>query len=210
MKVLLAAVIGIALESYAWWRVSKGASVWAWMTPVLASLGVASLIAGPPPWSPEVDASTALAVGTAIGLALYVATRIFFVIAGRWDLLRRHSIAMYERQGGLSLGVALVLSIGLSVPGEELFWRGFVQLELVDALDGASVLAAILAWGAFVFANAFSRNLAIAAGAVVGGAVWCALFWWTGGVAACLACHVVWTGLMLAFPVVRLSSEPTA
>src|SRR3990172_6382570 len=207
MKVLLAAVIGIGLESYAWWRVSKGASVWAWMTPVLASLGVASLLAGPPPWSPEVEASTAMAVGAAIGLALYVATRIFFVIAGRWDPLRGHSVAMYERQGGISLGVALVLSIGLSVPGEELFWRGFVQLELGDALDGAVGPAAVLAWGGFVFANALSRNPAIAAGAVVGGAVWCALFWWTGGVAACLACHVAWTGLMLAFPVVRVRSE---
>jgi membrane protease YdiL (CAAX protease family) len=209
MDPLLAAAIGLGLESYAWWRVSGGASVWLWMTPVLASLGVASILAGPPPWSPEVTASTALAVGTGLGLALYVATRIFFVIAGRWELLRRHSLAMYERQGGLSMGVALLLSIGLSVPGEELFWRGFVQLQLADALGGATALAAVIALGAFVVANSFSRNLAIFAGAVVGGAAWCALFWWTGGVAACLACHVLWTGLMLAFPVVRVRPEAT-
>jgi len=200
------AVIGIGLEAMAWRRVSKGGSVWAWLTPVLAGLGIAALIAGPPPLSPEVDAALAIPVGLAIGLALYVATRVFFLIAGRWDLLRRHSIAMYQRQGGLSLGLALVLSIAVSVPGEELFWREFVQLELVPALDGATVLAAVLAWGAFVFANLFSRNLAIVAGAVVGGAVWCGLAWWTGGVAASLACHLVWTALMLVFPVVRATS----
>jgi membrane protease YdiL (CAAX protease family) len=117
---------------------------------------------------------------------------------------------MYRRQGGLSLGLALVLSIAVSVPGEELFWREFVQLELVPALDGATALAAVLAWGAFVFANLFSRNLAIAAGAVVGGAVWCGLAWWTGGVAASLACHLVWTAFMLAFPVVRATQEVRA
>jgi membrane protease YdiL (CAAX protease family) len=204
------AVVGIGLEAAAWWRVSKGGSVWLWLTPVLALLGVAALIAGPPPLSPEVDASTAIPVGLAIGIALYVATRVFFLIAGRWDLLRRHSVAMYERQGGLSLGVALALSVALSVPGEELFWREFVQLELVDALEGAAALAAVLAWVVFVFANLFSRNLAIVAGAVVGGAVWCGLAWWTGGVAASLACHVGWTALMLLFPVVRATSKVSA
>ena len=71
-------------------------------------------------------------------------------------------------------------------------------------------LAAVVALLAFVVANLASRNLAIAAGAVVGGAVWVALAWWTGGVLAPLACHIVWTGMMIAFPVVREPApEPT-
>lgn len=201
------AVAGIALESVAWWRVSKGGSVWMWMTPVLAGLGVAALIAGPPPLSEDEALSAALLVGLATGIGLYVATRVFFLVLGRWELLRRHSVAMYRRQGGLSLGVALVLSLALTVPGEELFWRRFVQLELVEALDGSVIAAAVVAWAVFVFANLFSRNLAIAAGAVVGGAVWCGLFAWTGGVAAPLASHVSWTALMLLLPVVRVPPE---
>jgi len=209
MKAALA-VVGIGVEAAAWWRVSKGGSVWLWLTPALGGLGIAALVAGPPPLSPAVDASTAIPVGLAIGIGLYVATRLFFLVAGRWDLLRRHSVTMYRRQGGLSLGVALALSVAVSVPGEELFWREFVQLELVEALDGATMGAAVLAWAVFVFANLFSRNLAIVAGAVVGGAVWCGLCWWTGGVAASLACHVLWTALMLAFPVVRIASEAPA
>jgi membrane protease YdiL (CAAX protease family) len=202
------AIVGIGLESLAWWRVSTGASVWAWLTPSLAAMGAAALLAGPPPFSPEVEPALALAVGAAAGLALYLATRLFFkLVADRWAALRRHSEAMYRRQGGLSLGIALVLSVAVSVPGEELFWRRFVQLELVDALEGATALAAAIAWVVFVFANAWSRNLAIISGAVVGGAVWCALAWWTGGVAASLACHVVWTALMLLAPVVRATPQ---
>ena len=106
--------------------------------------------------------------------------------------------------------MAIALSIALSVPGEELFWRGLFQGHLVSALDGRAGWASVVAWGAFVLANLASLNLAIAAGAIVGGATWVALAWWTGGVLAPLACHVVWTGLMVAFPVVRESVPEAA
>ena len=61
-------------------------------------------------------------------------------------------------------------------------------------------LKGFLAWLAYLAANVPSANLAIIAGAVVGGAVWGALAFWTGGVVACLACHAVWTELMIAMP----------
>ena len=97
--------------------------------------------------------------------------------------------------------------MALSVPGEELFWRGFFQGQLASSLEGRTALAAVLAWIAFMLANLPSANLAIAAGAVVGGAAWVALAWWTGGVLASLACHIVWTGMMIAFPVLRAPTE---
>jgi hypothetical protein len=62
------------------------------------------------------------------------------------------------------------------------------------------VLAAAGAWAAFVVANLPSRNLAIVAGSMVGGAAWVGLAVWSGGVVAGLSCHVVWTVLMLARP----------
>ena len=52
-------------------------------------------------------------------------------------------------------------------------------------------------------ANLPSANLAIVAGAVVGGGLWGALGWWSGGVLAPLASHAAWTALMIGFPVVR-------
>jgi membrane protease YdiL (CAAX protease family) len=197
-------VVGLVAEMFAWWRVSRGGNVWTHMTPVLASMGVAALVVGPPEWSPDVSSGVALGAGLAIGVALYGATRVAMFVFSRWPLFERHSVRMYERQGGLSLGVALALSLALSVPGEELFWRGLVQEELASALDGRMAAAAAVAWVAFVAANLPSGNLAIAAGAVVGGAVWGALAWWTGGVLAPLACHIVWTGLMIALPVDRV------
>ncbi len=200
-------VAGFVAEIVAWSLVARGRNVWTTMTPVLACMGVAALVVGPPAWSPDVAPGVSLAVGLAIGGVLFVATRVFMALISRWRTFERHSVEMYRRQGSLSLGVALVLSVALSVPGEELFWRGLFQGHLESELSGQAALAAVLAWAAFVVANLPSANLAIAAGAVVGGAVWVALAWWTGGVLACLACHIAWTGLMLAFPGARMRAK---
>ena len=55
-------------------------------------------------------------------------------------------------------------------------------------------------FAAFVGVNVASGNLAIIAASVVGGALWTALAFWSGGVLASLLCHGVWTILMTAFP----------
>ncbi len=64
----------------------------------------------------------------------------------------------------------------------------------------AGAAAAMAAWVGYVVANMPSRSLPIVAGAVVGGALWTGLAWWSGGVLASLASHILWTGLMLACP----------
>ncbi|MGH2590382.1 MAG: lysostaphin resistance A-like protein [Actinomycetota bacterium] len=197
-------VVGLVAEATAWWFVAfRGRDVWRVMTPVLAAMGVAAISAGPPAWSPEVEPAVAVGAGFGAGVALYAATRAFVLVARPWRVFRRHAVGLYRRQGELSLAGALVLSVALTVPGEEVFWRGFVQPELAKTMD--AWVAALLGWAAFVAANAPSRNLAVLASAVVGGAVWGALGWWSGGALAPLVCHAAWTALMLSFPVVRRS-----
>jgi len=201
---MVAAVIvgGAALEAAAWWLVAfRGADVWRVSVPALVAAGAAALLLGPA-WSPDVDPALAVGVGAASGAALYVATRAFVVVVRPWAPFGRHSLAMYRRQGQRSLGWALLLSAALSAPGEEVFWRGFLQPEIASALDGRAGVAAVIAWAAFVAVNVPSANLAIVAGAAVGGALWCSLGWWSGGALAPLASHALWTALMLTFPVV--------
>lgn len=194
-------VLGVVVEGAAWWWISsRGASVWATMTPVLVGLGVLALLTGRPEAAEDVTPAAAAAAGLVGGVALYLATRAFVaVVAPRWRAFRVQSVAMYGRRGSRPLGAVLALSALLMVPGEELFWRGLFLPELEHALDAAP-LAAVLAWVGFVAANLPSRNLAIVAGAAVGGVAWVALAAWSGGVLAGLLCHVAWTALMLAFP----------
>jgi len=202
-------LVGLAGEGTAWWLVaSRGWDVWRLLTPVLAAMGLAALAVGPPPLSPEVDPWVAAALGLPAGVALYAATWAFVSIVRRWGRFGRHAAAMYERQGSLPLALALALSVGLTVPGEELFWRGLFQGELAGSLGAGP--AALASWAAFVLANLPAANLAIAAGAIVGGAVWTLLGWWSGGVLAPLVCHAVWASLMLSLPVVRVPVEAEA
>ena len=207
MIFLLMALGGLA-QIWAWRLVAvRYLTIWSGSVPALVTCGAAALISDRVALSPKVSVPIAIVGGLAAGIALFVATRGFLVVATASPTLRRASRQIYQEQGSLSTPLALLVSVGLAVPGEELFWRGLFQGQLVSALDGRTAIAAAIAWVAFVVANLASRNLAIAAGAIVGGAVWVALAWWTGGVLAPLACHIVWTGLMIAFPVV---SEPAA
>lgn len=192
---------GFLAEAGAWALVARGRNIWTTLVPMIAVMGLAAVMARTPVWSREVDAWTAAAVGLAVGVALYLATRVAVRVLSRSPTFLRHSVAMYEMQGGLSLGATLGLSLAVSALGEELFWRGLFQPELASAVDDRAI-AAVLTWAALVLANVPSANLAVVAGAVVGGALWAGLAWWSGGILASLLCHAVWTGAMIAVPVV--------
>ena len=197
-------IVGALLEFAAWWAVSrKGFSIWVAMGIALPALGIAAVAVGERSLSPAVSGGVAVAAGAAAGVALYLATRLFVVAIRPWRTFQRHSVELYARQAGLPLVAAIVLAAAVMAPGEELFWRGLFQAKLSTVLDGRTAGAAI-AWAAFAVANLPSRNLAIIAGAVVGGAMWSALCWWTGGALASIVCHALWTALMLGFPVVRV------
>jgi membrane protease YdiL (CAAX protease family) len=168
------------------------------MPVVLAAMGVVAVIVRRPVTATEVSDATALGVGSASGLVLYLGTRLFVWIADRWPPFRRHVVEKYREAAEVPLRESLLLSLLVMVPAEELFWRSLFQAHL-DATIGA-LAGGVFAWIAYVAVNAASASLPIVAGAVVGGALWVGLFAWSGGVLASLASHMLWTGLMLALP----------
>jgi uncharacterized protein len=205
---MVAAVLfaGAVAEAFAWWAVSeKGISVWIAMGLVLPAIGVAALLVRTPSLSPNISPGLSAGAGLLSGVALYLATRAFVAVVASWQTFRRHAEELYAKQAGLPIAAAVLLAAVALAPGEELFWRGLVQPKLAEAFD-ARTTGALVSWVASVAVNLPSRNLAIIAGAVVGGATWAALAWWTGGVLACVLCHSAWTGLMVGFPVVRRPS----
>jgi membrane protease YdiL (CAAX protease family) len=191
--------LGVVDEAAAWAAVSWGRrSVWRTLPPVLGVMALAALLVTPAR-EPDVARATAFGVGAASGLALFAATRLFVAVASRWEPFRRHTEESYSLAASTSLPVALALSLLVTVPAEELFWRGLATPELGRMSLGLAG-GAVAAWALYVVANAPSRSLTILAGAAVGGAVWAWLGWWSGGVLAPLASHILWTGPMLVFP----------
>jgi membrane protease YdiL (CAAX protease family) len=207
--VTAAILAGALAQALAWVVVRRrGASVWTTTAPVLAVLGVVAIVVAGPALSAEVSVPLALGIGVVVGAALYAATFVFVRLVGpRWRALDAQARTLYAQRSRLSAPLAIAVAAGIAAVGEELFWRGLVVDWATDAF-GADVEAGVVTWVGYVVVNAFSGNLAIVAGAVVGGAVWTALAIWSGGVLASVVCHACWTGLMLARPVVGGRTGP--
>jgi membrane protease YdiL (CAAX protease family) len=196
---VLVIVAGTIAEMAGWWLVSaRRRDVWRVMPWVLGIVGCAAALTRRPVLVHGVSVGAALAVGLASGLALYAATRAFVWVASWWPRFRADVADKYAEAATVSLAVSLALSLLVMVPAEEVFWRGLVLGRFAVALSLAA--AAGGAWFAYVVANLPSRSLPIVAGAVVGGALWTVLAWWSGGVLASLASHILWTGAMLTLP----------
>ena len=191
--------LGALAEAIGWRLVATGrAMVWRLMPVIFAVMGVAAVVVRRPVAATEVGDATALAVGLASGLILYAGTRVFVVVADRWEPFRRHVVEKYQEAAEVPLKEALALSLLIMVPAEELFWRGLFQARLDQSLPGLA--AGAWAWLAYVGVNLASGSLPIIAGAVVGGALWVGLAVWSGGMLASISSHMLWTGLMLALP----------
>jgi len=195
------AIVGPLAVAGAWLLIRSGrVSLWIANGVLMPLLGAASLLTGVVEASRlQAGVGWAVFLGLTAGAGLYAATAAFMAIAGRWPPLARHTESLYENRRDVSLSLALVVSALLVAPGEELLWRGVVLEALREAL-GSSALVPALGWLAYIAANAVSGSVPIVLGAVVGGVVWTALAVMTGGVVAAVACHVVWTALMVAFP----------
>ncbi len=190
---------GAVAQVVAWRLVVAGRiSVWFGTGVLVGLLGALSVATGRVHLSPKVDVVPAALVGLASGVALFLATRVFVRLVRFWRAFQRDTTDLYGNRTSVSLPVALFVAVGLSAPGEELFWRGLAAGRLTPiagTVGGAAI--ALAGYGAVLAASEF---LPIMAGAVVGGGLWSILFVWTGGVAAGIASHVAFTGLMLLLP----------
>jgi membrane protease YdiL (CAAX protease family) len=200
-----AAIIGVIAATAAWWLVARGRDVWRTMPALFALLGLVAVFLIPsldqptPRASGDVSATFEIVLGGLSGAALFFATRVFVVVANRAPVFARQVETAYGRADTVALPVAIALSVFVTAVGEELFYRGLVYRVGVDR--GLSIqIAAAVSWLVNVIANLPSRLLPIVAGAIVGGALWAGLAWWTGGILAPIASHMLWTGLMLGFP----------
>jgi uncharacterized protein len=193
------AAVAVVAVAVGWELVRRGRfEVWGVMGWLSAALALKALLTERVRAATEFGFLAAVGIGLAAGVALYGATAAFMFVAGRWPPLARQARRVYELRADRSRASAAATAALIVAPGEEIVWRGLVQTVLGWALG--AIGGAATAWALYVAVNAVSRSLPIILAAVVGGAAWAALAWWTGGVAAPAACHAVWTSLMIVAP----------
>jgi membrane protease YdiL (CAAX protease family) len=202
----IVAIVGIVAQAVAWRHVARGGDVWRTMPALFVVLGASSLLLLPSiaerePAAPSAVSTPAqLWLGVLSGVSLYVGTRIFVWLLQRSSMpFARDTRDAYRRAEAVSTALAVVLAVFVVAVGEELFWRGLVYG--VGVQEGLTIaFAGVTSWLLYVAVNRASRLQPILAAAIVGGALWTGLAWWTGGILASIVSHMLWTGLMLGFP----------
>jgi membrane protease YdiL (CAAX protease family) len=84
-------------------------------------------------------------------------------------------------------------------PGEEVFWRGFLQARLMERWGNLAGYAA--ATGIYAAVHIFSANLILMAAALVAGAFWGGLYLWKKDLLLQIVSHSLWSAVIFAlFP----------
>lgn len=145
----------------------------------LASLGRLGEVAGP-------FTAVEVGLGVAVGAAWLVATHVgYAVISGVLPSFGDQVEDLYRLgdEDTVARMVGPVVAMGVA---EEALFRGVLQ--------GVGSFALGLA--AYAAVQLFERKWALVLAAVLGGAVWGALFAWRDGLVAPVVAHVLWTGLL--------------
>ncbi len=107
----------------------------------------------------------------------------------------------YALGTGTGRWVVFLLLLLVTGPGEEIFWRGFLQSHLMEK------------WGAFpgylavslLYAGVhiFSANLILVLAALVAGAFWGALYLWKKDLLIQIVSHSLWSAVIFAVAPIR-------
>jgi uncharacterized protein len=198
-----AALAGTLLLAAGLWWVTFAqelASFWIKISISASLLAAISLFLRPPPrGSFKIDAR-AVAWGLVSAAALYaifwagkaVSTEIF-AFAG----VQIGSI--YHKGDGTPLWMIAALLFCVTGPSEEIFWRGFLQQELMDRLGCWKGWAAATAIYAGV--HIWSFNFMLVGAAAVAGAFWGAMYAHLGRLPPVILSHAIWSTVIFAvFP----------
>jgi membrane protease YdiL (CAAX protease family) len=129
-----------------------------------------------------------LVLGVASGLLLFVVFLIFGPMARRVDVLYRGVLKAYAGFRTTN-GTLVFVILLLVVVGEELLWRGFIQGRLSE--EYGELRAYRLTVAGYTVAHLLTFNLALAAAALVCGAVWGWFRLRTGSVVPGVISHLV-------------------
>lgn len=106
---------------------------------------------------------------------------------------------IYELGKGSNRVLIFLLLCFITGPGEEIFWRGFLQEKLIHQFGNSAgfILATLIYAGVHVF----SMNLMLVFAALVAGAFWGGLYLWKKDLGLVIVSHALWSAFIFAvFP----------
>ncbi|MFW6052464.1 MAG: CPBP family intramembrane glutamic endopeptidase [Desulfosalsimonas sp.] len=104
--------------------------------------------------------------------------------------------AIYGKGENTPSWIIMLLLFFITGPCEEIYWRGYLQRQLMVRFGGAPgwLLAAALYAGVHIC----SGNFMLTAAAAVAGAFWGAMYWWLKDLSPVIISHAVWSTFIFA------------
>jgi len=108
---------------------------------------------------------------------------------------------IYALGSGTERALIFLLLCFVTGPGEEVFWRGFLQGRLMDRWGpGRGFVLTTLIYGAV---HVFSLNLMLIMAALVAGAFWGGLYLWRRDLTLVVVSHSLWSACIFAIAPIR-------
>lgn len=106
---------------------------------------------------------------------------------------------------GLGIGTSgfliFLLLFFITGPGEEVFWRGFLQSRMMTRWGNVwGYIAATVVYGGV---HIFSGNLVLTCAALIAGAFWGALYLWRRDLLLLMVSHSLWSAVIFTIAPVR-------
>jgi membrane protease YdiL (CAAX protease family) len=131
------------------------------------------------------DLGVGLASGVVLWALFWVGEQVLVIVL---PSLAREVTDLYAVKGS-TRGWFMPVVLCIAAPGEELFFRGFVQQR-------AGFVAALVTYAAV---HLWERKVILVLAALIGGVWWGLLLSWTGGLIAPVASHVLWCLMIIVW-----------
>ena len=165
-----------------------------------ATLAVLSLVLRPIPKDKMVFNARAIIIGLLSAVVLYfifwsgkIISTMIFPFAGQ------QIGGIYHKGTGTPMWIIALLLFFITGPCEELYWRGYLQDNLMKRFGPWQ--GWVLATAVYAGVHIWSFNFMLIGAAAVAGAFWGAMYWRLNSLAPVIVSHSVWSmGIFAIFP----------
>jgi hypothetical protein len=104
---------------------------------------------------------------------------------------------IYGKGVGTSTGVISLLLFFITGPAEEIYWRGYLQKNLM--VRYGNLRGWLLATAVYAGVHIWSFNFMLVGAAAVAGAFWGAMYWRFNNLSTVIISHSIWSTVIFAF-----------
>ena len=142
----------------------------------------------------------ALVIGLLSAALLYIIFWLAKLISTALFPYAAHQIGgIYDKGAGTPMWVIALLLFFITGPSEEIYWRGFLQHNLMRRFGGWQ--GWLLTTAIYAGVHIWSLNFMLIGAAGVAGAFWGAMYWRLNNLAPVIISHALWSAFIFAvFP----------